>query len=273
MPPKPDNAVVIDRVDHHDDLATFRIAYVDGRDPEFKPGQYATLGLHGPPPEDGKPPKLIRRMYSVASPAPGPHVERKHVSFYIVQVDEGALTPSLFDLKPGDSLFMAERFGGHFTLDPIPVDHHLVCVGTGTGLAPFRAMYLTHKDDPEKRWKKFVLLEGCRTAADLAYHDELQAAAAEDPDFVYLPTVTREPNDSDFFAGSGFRGRGRVTDLMKPDVFPELAGFPLDANNTSVMLCGNPAMIDQVETELTDAGFTTHSKKNPQGTLHFERYW
>ncbi|MEM1097578.1 MAG: ferredoxin--NADP reductase [Planctomycetota bacterium] len=268
MPPKPDNAVVIDRVDHHEDLATFRIAYRDGREPEFKPGQYATLGLHGPTPEDGKPPKLIRRMYSVASPAPGDHVDRKHVSFYIVQVDEGALTPSLFDLKPGDTLFMAERFGGHFTLDPIPADHRVVCVGTGTGLAPFRAMYFTHKDDEPKRWSKFVLLEGCRTAADLAYHDELQAAAAEYPDFVYLPTVTREPE------GSSYAGhRGRVTDLLRPERFSELAGFSLDPVNTSVLLCGNPAMIDQVESELTDAGFTTHSKKNPQGTLYFERYW
>ncbi|MEM7576438.1 MAG: ferredoxin--NADP reductase [Planctomycetota bacterium] len=265
MPPRdPQNAVVLDRVDHHDDLATFRIAYRDGRPPQFKPGQYATLGLHGPPPGDGKPAKLIRRMYSVASSP----VDHEHVSFYIVQVDQGALTPSLFDLKPGDTLFMAERFGGHFTLDPVPPDHHVVCVGTGTGLAPFRAMYLTHNNDTPKRWNRFVLLDGCRTAADLAYHDELQDAAAADPDFTYLPTVTREPPDS------GYAGhRGRVTDLLKPDVFPDLAGFSLDPANTSVLLCGNPAMIDQVEAELTGAGFATHSKKNPEGTLHFERYW
>ncbi|MEM8782838.1 MAG: ferredoxin--NADP reductase [Planctomycetota bacterium] len=277
MPPRdPQNAVVVDRVDHHEGLATFRIAYRDGRPPEFKPGQYATLGLPGPETSDGKPPKLVRRMYSVASPAPGDHVERQHVSFYIVEVDEGALTPSLFDLKPGDTLFMADRFGGHFTLDPIPVDHRVVCVGTGTGLAPFRSMYLTHKDDRPRPWSKFVILDGCRTAADLAYHDELQRLALDDPDFTYLPTVTREPEDSDFFQGNGFRGRGRVTDLLRPDVFPGLAGFALDPADTSVLLCGNPAMIDQVEAELTATdgpAFSTHTRKNSQGTLHFERYW
>ncbi len=275
MPPRdPQNAVVAERVDHHEGLATFRIRYRDGRTPEFKPGQYATLGLHGPATDDGKPAKLVRRMYSVASPC----CDDQGVSFYIVKVDEGQLTPSLFDLQPGDTLFMADRFAGHFTLEPVPVPtpdapHHIVCIGTGTGLAPFRSMYLTHRGDTPPRWSAFVLMEGCRVARDLAYHDELQAAAAEDPRFLYLPTVTREPEDAAFFQGTGFRGKGRVTDLLEPDTFRDLAGFSLDPAHTSVLLCGNPQMIDQVETDLLSLGFTTHNKKNPQGTLHFERYW
>jgi ferredoxin--NADP+ reductase len=278
VPPcDPQNAVVVDRVDHHEALATFRIAYRDGRTPTFKPGQYATLGLTPPvappeaPPENAAedvhapPAKLVRRMYSVASPP----VDRDHVSFYIVQVDAGALTPSLFDLQPGDTLYMAERFAGHFTLDPVPANHRIVCIGTGTGLAPFRSMYLTHRHDAPPRWDRFVLLDGCRTAADLAYHDELRDLAEQDERFVYVPTVTREPE------GSAYAGRrGRVTDLLVPDRFAELAGFELDPATTSVLLCGNPAMIDQVEATLTESGFTTyHRTKNPTGTLHFERYW
>jgi hypothetical protein len=38
-------------------------------------------------------------------------------------------------------------------------------------------------------------------------------------------------------------------------------------------LCGNPAMIDDLERDLTTKlGYTVHSKKAP-GHLHVEKYW
>ena len=39
-----------------------------------------------------------------------------------------------------------------------------------------------------------------------------------------------------------------------------------------VFLCGNPAMIDDLEAYLLPRGYTVHSKKRP-GNLHLERYW
>ncbi len=262
MPRDNNNATLIERVDHNEALATFKIKYNDHEVPEFKPGQYATIGLPEPEPADGKAPKLIRRMYSVASPA----TQRDALSFYVVRVDEGALTPLLWNLDLGDTMFMAPRLGGHFTIDPVPEGHHVVMFGTGTGLAPFRSMYLTFRG--QKRWNKFVMIEGCRLAEDLGYFDEFTGFAKEDPGLVYLPTVTREPEDSDW-AGV----RGRVTALLEPGVFEEHCGFELKPETCSVFLCGNPAMIDQVEEVLVGRGFAVHSRKNPQGTLHFERYW
>ncbi|MEO0586352.1 MAG: ferredoxin--NADP reductase [Planctomycetota bacterium] len=264
------NARLLERIDLHEQLARFRVAPDEGSAPEFKPGQFATLGLpHPPDPETGKPaldrkgnPKLVRRAYSIASPS----TTREHLEFYIVEVDDGRLTPSLFNMHPGDRLHMGAKIAGHFTLDPVPDGQHLIMVGTGTGLAPFLSMYETYRD--QGRWKSFTLLDGCRLARDLGYLDRLNQYTADDPTFTYAPTVTREPDDS------GWAGRrGRVNALLEPDRFKEEFGFMLSPEDCHVFLCGNPAMIDQVEESLIDRGFVVENKEHPDGNLHFERYW
>ena len=276
MPRDTHNATLVRRIDLHEELARFFFKYNDHEVPDFEPGQFATLGLPDPTPPDpnspaarpGRGPKLIRRAYSVASAA----TEKGALEFYIVHVDDGKLTDPLWSLKEGDTLFMNPRLGGHFTLDGVPgpgdgrPGKKLVMVGTGTGLAPFRSMYLTYRD--RSRWDKFVMLDGCRLARDLGYREDLEGFARADPNFVYLPTVTREPGDSEYEGH-----RGRVTDLLTPDGFAAAAGFELDPATCHVFLCGNPQMIDQVEADLVDRGFVVQDRKHPDGNLHFERYW
>ncbi|MEM1109148.1 MAG: ferredoxin--NADP reductase [Planctomycetota bacterium] len=282
MPKDPHNATLIERVLIHESLARFRVAYNQHEVPDFEPGQYVTLGLPAPAPvtsgtasrpaRPGHRPKLTRRAYSIASPA----TEKNSIEFYIVRVDDGQLTPSLWDLDVGQTLYMNEKIGGHFTLPadehgrPTTADQTLVMVGTGTGLAPFRSMYLTYRDaaGENKRWNKFVLLDGCRHARDLGYHDELAALAEQDDDFIYLPTVTREPADS---AWPG--RRGRVNTLLDPESFHAATGLNFSPDSCHVYLCGNPQMIDQAEADLTQRGFVTRDHKHPDGNLHFERYW
>ncbi|MEM7627082.1 MAG: ferredoxin--NADP reductase [Planctomycetota bacterium] len=275
MPKDIHNATLIEREMVHEDLGFFRIKYNDHEVPEFEPGQFATLGLPDTTPPDpdkpvrpGRGPKLIRRAYSIASPA----TERDALEFYIVRVEDGKLTPSLCEIEVGQTLFMNEKIGGHFTLPPAEEtrDKTLIMVGTGTGLAPFRAMYLTYHDAPaaERRWADFVLMDGCRLARDLGYYDELNAIAEADEHFQYLPTVTREPD------GSPWSGkRGRVNALLQADAFRATTGLDLSPESCHVFLCGNPAMIDQVEADLKDRGFVVRDRKNPTGNLHFERYW
>ncbi|MEM6552032.1 MAG: ferredoxin--NADP reductase [Planctomycetota bacterium] len=274
MPADPDNATVTAREDLAPGLAIVRVAYKHDPVPDFIPGQFTTLALPDlTPPDPNKParrpgrgPKLIRRAYSIASSP----ITKDHVEFFIVEVEDGKLTPSLFDLHPGDDLFMDPRMKGHFTLDGVPPHQTLVMVATGTGLAPYLSMYRTFKDQPpnQRPWKHLVLLHGSRLAQDLGYREELEAAAAQDPHLTYLATTTREPD------GSPWQGlRGRVTQHLQPDTFQQLTGQPLDPKTCHVFLCGNPAMIDQAETELTPLGFSTKTPKNPTGNLHFERYW
>jgi len=269
MPKDIHNATLVERIDLHESLALFRVKYNDHEVPDFQPGQFATLGLpDATPPDPDKPvrpgrgPKLIRRAYSIASPA----TQKDTLEFYIVRVDDGKLTPSLWNVQPGDKLFMNERIGGHFTLEGVPEGKTLVMVGTGTGLAPFRSMYLTYRDTG--RWERFVMLDGCRVARDLGYCDELTRMAQADERMVYLPTVTREPEDSSW-AGL----RGRVNAVLEPEAFKQHAGVELSPETCHVFLCGNPAMIDQVEENLLGRGFVVQDRKHPEGSLHFERYW
>ncbi len=283
MDQDPYNATLLERVDFNPELAEFRVRFDDGTVPEFEPGQFATLGLLAPPeeqppeaefpaeqPADGaatppkrkRGPKLIRRAYSIAT-APGLNV---WTGFYIVRVEGGALTPKLWELKPGDRLFMGTKITGHFTLDGVPEGKDLIMLGTGTGLAPYRAMY--QKFNNTGRWRNFILFDGCRLSQDLGYKAELEALAAKDPTFKYLPTVTREPE------GSGYTGlHGRVTDHLKPEAFKRLTGFDLTPDHCHVFLCGNPQMIDQCEEMLTARGFVTKDREHPEGTIHLERYW
>ncbi|MEM9881584.1 MAG: ferredoxin--NADP reductase [Planctomycetota bacterium] len=273
MPQDAHNATLVERRAVHEDLAVFRVKYSDHDVPAFEPGQFATLGLPDPSGDEtsrpGRGPRLVRRAYSIASPA----TQTDALDFYIVRVDDGRLTPSLWDVTPGDTLYLNPKIGGRFTLEGLPTGDAaptLVMVGTGTGLAPFRSMLLTYGGLPqaERRWHKFVLLDGCRLARDLGYHDELSALAAADERFVYLPTVTREPVDSGW---SGYHGR--VNALLEPTAFRDAAGVELDPASCHVYLCGNPSMIDQAEVDLEARGFVTRDHRHPDGTLHFERYW
>jgi ferredoxin--NADP+ reductase len=277
----PLNAKLVEKHLFHDTLGIFRVAYEEAEVGDFEPGQFANLALMPPPEaiaaqaaadEAGDGPKrrrpgrvrLVRRAYSIASPP----TEKRWLEFYIVAVDEGALTPRVFDLEVGDRLFMDTKIKGHFTLEDVPDGKTLVTVATGTGLAPFLSMYKQYKDTPG-RFEKFVFIHGVRVEEDLGYRDQLVQMAKDDPRVVYLPAVSRAPQDSPY---TGYRGR--VTAMFSDGTYERVMGRKLHPETDHVFLCGNPAMIDQLEAELTDRdGFTVKSPRQKDGNLHFERYW
>ena len=112
------------------------------------------------------------------------------------------------------------------------------------------------------------MVHGVRMAEDLGYREELEAAAEKNSRIIYVPMCSREPEGSNW---SGLRGR--VTELFENSAkFKEVVGLEMNPDQSQMFLCGNPAMIDQVQKELETKGFKKHSKKNP-GNLHFERYW
>ena len=141
------NATVTQREQVSPDLIVLRVA---PRGPlfAFEPGQYGVLGLPGSAPrapmsgkEDAPPAgdKLVRRAYSIASSSKA----GEYLEFYIKLVRTGELTPRLFSLKVGDSVWLGPKPAGHFTLDTVPPDKDLVMVATGTGLAPYVSMIRT----------------------------------------------------------------------------------------------------------------------------------
>ncbi len=263
------NATVIEREDLHEELAVIKLQPDRGQVGEFLPGQFCTLGL---PPADGsawvKPdgtprnrPKLIRRAYSIAS---SPLVT-DHLEVFVVLVAEGKLTPNLWTVAEGEKLFMDERIRGEFTLENIRRGKDMIAVSTGTGIAPFMSMLRTYRNTG--RWRRFVMVHGVRYERDLGYRAELEQTAAEDDSFYYIPVCSREPDES---AWTG--ERGRVNAVLEGERFKRLTGFEPTPEQSDLFLCGNPAMINEVEQMFIKRGFTTTTKK-AVGNIHFERYW
>ena len=256
------NSTVVGRVDITPELMVLQVK-PDGGVPAFHPGQYVALGLPGSAPRyPGAPAeaeapaadKLIKRAYSIgSSPAVGDYFE-----FYIAIVPDGALTSRLAVVKPGDRLFAQPKVTGTFTLEGIPDDHNLVLVSTGTGLAPFMSMARTPSTWTESR--KITIVHGVRYPQDFAYAEELLSLKSSNSNFEYLPIASRAPE--------AFTGRkGRVQALF------EDGSISLNPAKDHVFLCGNPAMINDVERDLTTKlGYVVHSKKTP-GNLHVEKYW
>lgn len=260
------NAIITDRVDLHDDLALFYVQYKDRPIPDFIPGQFCTLGLPKltPPRPGAKPrkkPRLTRRAYSIAS---SPN-KKDALELLIVRIEDGSLTPRLFDMKPGDDIFMDEDIRGEFTMDDCPTGKNLIMVSTGTGLAPFKAMLDFYEG--KQRWDKLAIINGCRYSQDLGYFDELKQRSTDSETFFYLPSVTREPEESSY---SG--PRGRVYPLVEEIEAHTNGAIPLDPANTEIYLCGHPDMISTLSETLTEKGFTitTHQER---GNVHYERYW
>lgn len=264
-----DNSTVIERHDMADDLAVFRVK-PDGELFSFLAGQYTVIGLPASAPrcdsngngeETAGTDKLIRRAYSIASSSK----VNEYVELYVTLVRSGELTPRLWELRPGDRIWLSPGAKGHFTMNDLPPDKNVVLVGTGTGLAPYIAMIRDyHRCDVGR---KFIVVHGARYVRELGYREELEGLDRDCGTLVYIPTVSR-PDASDDWRGHV----GRVQSLFGDGTIDDSLGEPLTPENTHVFLSGNPEMVEDLEGILTQTGYTVHGPRSP-GSLHVERYW
>jgi ferredoxin--NADP+ reductase len=295
------NSTLVDVQLIHKYLAIFRVR------PDFQlstpiPGQYTTLGLgqwesrHPEAvPEESKPGdeiRLIRRQYSLSHPMLTPEGQlasarqQGDLEFYIVLVTGGeegpkpALTPRLFQLKPGDRLFTGEKVLGHYVLGTIQPDDAILLLSTGTGEAPHNYML----------WQLLAqghrgpILGVCcvRMAQDLGYLQTHRRLMEKYPNYRYLSLATREP---------GQKGKCYIQDLLRNGDLEKGLGRPLDPAHTHLYLCGNPQMIGVPTIDRTtraktypqpigmielleQRGFTAdHRALKIVGNVHFEEYW
>ena len=256
------NATLVKRINISDQLAIFHIKPDEGV-PDFLPGQYIAIGLPGeaprakgyaPDPEEVKPDKIIKRAYSIGS-APS---EKEYIELYIAFVHDGLLTPRLANLKEGDRLFTAKKIVGAFTLKNVPDDHNIVLVSTGTGIAPFISMVRDSSVWTPNR--EITIIHGVRYSKDFAYREELVPLTESKANFSYYSTVSRE--DPEWNGSKGY--------VQK---FFEDGTISLNPEKDHVLVCGNPAMIEDLEKLLAAKDYTVHSRKNPEGKLHVEKYW
>ena len=190
---------------------------------DFVPGQFVSFS-------DRVRGKEITRAYSIAS-APS---ESNRFDLCLNRVEDGAFSPHLFDLAPGDSVQMQPPLG-LFVLRQPPRD--TLMMATGTGIAPFRSMLHAHLsgDSPA-----FTLLFGVRYESHLLYRDEFEEMARRFPKFRFWPTLTRP--------GPDWSARvGRVQAHLA-----EAIGGRRDID---VFLCGLKPMVDDVRHILKEMGF------------------
>jgi len=228
---------------------------VDAPDVKFVAGQFGRLALPAPP---GHNEPMIGRPYSFVNP---PH-EQPH-EFYFIIVPGGPLSPRLAELAVGDVVFLAPRANGFFSVPELPQAEVLWCVSTGTGIGPFLSILRT-----QEAWEKFgriVLVHAVRHASALNYADEIAGVARERHGaFSFVPIVSREPH-----AGAL---PGRIPALIADGRLESRAGVPLTADNAHAMLCGNPAMVDDVQAALATRGMRRHRRREP-GHITLETYW
>lgn len=305
------NATVINVRRVHDALIVLRVRLDEGR-VEYEPGQYTVLGLgdweprddslaSGPVQANGdvkpghdRPPKLIRRAYSIGSPMyHDGHVvaqdETEFVEFYITLVQRHSdrppmLTPRLFKLRRGDRLFVGPRAHGTYTLDPIEPDDSVILLATGTGETPHNSMAAELLASEHQG--AIVSVTCVRYHRDLAYlqtHGKLQDLYSN---YHYVALTTREPQNIDT-AHPDYVGKQYLQDWFTSGMFEERFGR-LDPQGTHVFLCGNPVMVGLPQRDpdgelvfpeplgmaevLVDRGFQLDRPRDP-GNVHFETYW
>ena len=226
---------VIERKDYSDDLWSVRVQTEEQF--VFKPGQYATLAV-----ERGS--RLVQRAYSIVSSP----VE-EHLEFFFELVPQGELTPLLFNLQVGDTLWMRRQPRGLFVLDTASsrFRHLLLC--TVTGVAPYVSMVrslLREEAEGKSVTYRIALIQAASRSWEFAYREELEAAGQHCRWFQYIPSISRAWEDLEW------KGEvGRVEDITRKYI--DSLGF--GPSETTAYLCGHPEMIENCKGILKRRGF------------------
>ncbi len=225
--------------------------YIDADIEPFEAGQFVKIGLNI---ND----QVIGHPYSLVNPP-----NQALLSFYYINVPNGKLTPHLAKLQINDSILIATKAHGFLIIDEIPLAKNLWLMATGTGIGPFLSILATSK--PWQRYEKIVLVWAARTLAELTYQDLISRLLTEHPhQFVYIPFVSREITDSTLI--------GRIPQSIVDGRLEDRVGLNISAEDSQVMLCGNPQMVKDTTNTLIDRGLKKHKRFSP-GHISSENYW
>lgn len=206
----------------------------------FKPGQYIQFEI--PKYKLSQGPEY--RAFSVAS---SPRSNKK-IELYIGLVEKGVVSTYVHHyLKQGEGVTIRGPFGDFYYRDS---NRDILMIATGTGLAPIMSLLRYMRE--ERIQRKATLFFGTKTQKDLYLVDELRGLEKELPAFKYMPTLTREAENSPW-PGE----RGRVTVLLEK-YFSEIS-------ECEVYICGNTNMVESC--------LEFFKEKNvPEDRIYFDKF-
>ncbi|MBA1297842.1 ferredoxin--NADP reductase [Pseudomonas carnis] len=223
----------------------------------FTAGQFVRLGVTK---ANGS---TVWRAYSIVS---SPFDE--HLDFFSIVVPGGEFTSELSRLKVGDTLLVERQATGFLTLNRFVDGRDLWLLGTGTGVAPF--LSILQDFEVWEKFERIILVYSAREAKELAYQSlidtlsEREYLAEYAHKLTYIPIVTREQHPGTL--------NGRITALIENGELERAAGVELTAQDSRVLICGNPQMVDDTRQLLKQRDMQLSLSRRP-GQVAVENYW
>ena len=262
-----------------EDLVVIRLVPENGM-PKYKTGQFLTIGL---PVAAEK--KIVKRAYSIAS-----HAENRDFFEFVIRWVRkplpGRVTTELFYLSVGDEVLLGDPTGDDLIIedkypDGTPDNRRVVCVGGGTGLAPFIAFAHHFHDTNDKR--QLVILHGASYVDELSYkrlltdfENESKERGIDQWNFIYRSAISRP---KEYYNRSWNGQTGRVESFFKANAqgvspLDELVGEKVTPENTRIYICGYQGTIDGVMDYVSPRGFVNRDNPHEDGSFEvkYESY-
>lgn len=187
---------------------------------EFESGQFVSLKVS----------PVNFRAYSIASDYKNP----RQITLLAAAAHEGLGSNYLRESAVGTETVFVGPSGKFFL--PQNFKNNLIFVSTGTGLAPFLAMFYKLRDLNYSG--NITLLQGIRNKSELLKLDMLDQFKSDLENFNYKICMSEETETKDYCVA------GRVTEHIVVDQF----------FNTQYFLCGHPSMVAEVNETLLSEG-------------------
>jgi ferredoxin--NADP+ reductase len=160
-------------------------------------------------------------------------------------------------------------------------ERRIVCLGGGTGIAPFVSFAQHLHDAGDKR--ELVILHGASYVDELSYKQLFTELEMESIDrgrdkwnFRYRAAISRP---QEWFNRSWSGQTGRVETFLRskdgePSPLEQLIGEKVTPENTMFYICGWQGTIDGCMDYLSSKGFVTERNKRPDGgfEVKYESY-